>query len=118
MAKEKAVTVKFNQNFEKRVQEKMAHFGADLEKLDGSQKKLVEDALHDYCRVCVLLDDVSQRVIDEGTTIVDFHGTPKKNPEFSTMHQLSSEKASLLPKLIKFMKGDGDEADELDKFLA
>ena len=114
----KAVTVKFKQDFEKRVKEKMDFFGDDLDRFSGSQKKLIEDALHDYCRVCVLLDDVSNRVISEGTTVEDMHGKPKKNPDVTTMHQLSSEKVNLLSKLIKFMKDSDDESDELDKFLS
>lgn len=106
-------------DFEKRVRERMEMFEQYAEGLDGIRKPLVLDAIHDYCRVSVQLDDVQAAVLRDGTTIKAVNGNLVKNPDVTTMHGFINEKNALLPKIIKFVtEVEATPDDELDAFLA
>lgn len=104
--------------FESKVQERMEVYKPFLENLQGIRKPLVEDTVHDYCRVCVQLDEVQERVLRDGTTIVAVNGNKVKNPDVTTMHGFINEKNAMLPKIIKFMsEGEAPPEDDFDAFL-
>ena len=92
MAKKKSTD-----DFEARVEERMQVFLPFLESLQGIRKPLVEDTVHDYCRVCVQLDEVQERVLNDGTTIIAVNGNKVKNPDVTTMHGFINEKNAMLP---------------------
>ena len=103
---------KKDDDFESKVQERMEVYKPFLE------KPLVEDTVHDYCRVCVQLDEVQERVLRDGTTIVAVNGNKVKNPDVTTMHGFINEKNAMLPKIIKFMsEGEAPPEDDFDAFL-
>lgn len=105
-------------DFEARVEERMQVFLPFLESLQGIRKPLVEDTVHDYCRVCVQLDEVQERVLNDGTTIIAVNGNKVKNPDVTTMHGFINEKNAMLPKIIKFMsEGEAPAEDDFDAFL-
>ncbi len=105
-------------DFEARVEERMQVFLPFLESLQGIRKPLVEDTVHDYCRVCVQLDEVQERVLKDGTTIIAVNGNKVKNPDVTTMHGFINEKNAMLPKIIKFMsEGEAPPEDDFDAFL-
>lgn len=86
--------------------------------LDGINRVLVEDMLFDYFRVVVQLNDVYDKLAIEGTKIRDDKGREYKNPDVTTSHSLKSEKASLIPKIMKYIKTDDpDKGDALVEFL-
>lgn len=104
--------------FDEEVDKRMEEFQPYIDKLKGIRKPLVKDAVRDYCRVCVQLDDVQRQVLHDGTTLIAKNGNRVKNPDVTTMHGFINEKNALLPKIIKFMtEGEAPEEDELDAFL-
>lgn len=105
-------------DFDSLVEKRMEQFTKYTENLEGIRKPLVEDAIKDYCRVCVQLDQVQERVLNDGTTIIAVNGNKVKNPDVTTMHGFINEKNALLPKIIKFVSEvEIAPDDELDTFL-
>ena len=105
--------------FEQAVLERMETYLSYTEGLRGVRKPLVDDMIHDYCRVCVQLDEVMDKIRRDGTTITAVNGNEVKNPDVTTMHSLINEKNAMLPKIIKFIDMDETPAeDDLDAFLA
>lgn len=105
-------------DFDALVEERMRQFMPYVDQLEGIRKPLVQDAIKDYCRVCVQLDQVQERVLQDGTTIKAVNGNRVKNPDVTTMHGFINEKNALLPKIIKFVSEvEIAPDDELDTFL-
>lgn len=105
--------------FEAAVAERMEAFLPYTSTLQGITKPLIEDMVYDYCRQCVQLDEVQDKVRRDGTTIIAVNGNKVKNPDVTTMHSLINEKNAMLPKIIKFMSmGEAPAEDDLDAFLA
>lgn len=104
-----------DKQFNDAVRERKENFIKDMGSADTL---MLDDLLNDYCRVCVMLDEVINRVRHEGTTLVNNKGRIERNPEVMTMHQMINEKNALFPKLMRFWNGEGDdEGDPLEQFI-
>lgn len=99
-----------------RAMERLSEFDDVLDLMpDGGKKRLVADALYDYCRICVQYDDICDAVCEKGTTVKNPSGSLARNPDLMTQHQLLNEKNALLPKLLKALP-DCDAKDALASF--
>lgn len=108
------------EGFDSRVNDRMGMFEPLLARATGAVAALMRDACYDYCRICVQLDDVTDKVLETGTTIQNVQGNLVKNPDMTTMHQLANEKNALLPKLLKNFKelDDSEETADVIKWMA
>lgn len=97
------------EEFDSRVSEKMEQFVPYLNRMSGARRRLLEDALGDYCRAAVQLEDVDEQVRVTGTTIENRLGTVVKNPELTVQHTLRTEKNALLPRLLKYLPDEEEE---------
>lgn len=105
-------------DFEQKVQEKLDEFEPHLKQLDGARYMIVRDSVYDYCRIAVMLDFVTEKVRNEGFTVVNNKGRTERNPDVMTMHQLANEKNALLPKIMKYIPtGDEGYVDGLVAFI-
>lgn len=106
-------------NFEEKVLLKMAEFEPHINELDGARYMIVRDSVHDYCRIAVMLDYITDKILREGYTLVNNKGRVERNPDVMTMHQLASEKNALLPKIMKYLPtADESYVDGLVSFAA
>ena len=75
MAKQKTRLEQFNERVDALKDEHIEY----LDGVSGIKRKLMESVLHDWCVVCVKLEDVIEDVIETGTTITLKNGNPAKN---------------------------------------
>lgn len=105
-------------DFDAKVQEKLDEFEPHLKELDGARYMIVRDSVYDYCRIAVMLDFITEKVRDEGFTVVNNKGRTERNPDVMTMHQLANEKNALLPKIMKYIpSADEQYVDGLVAFV-
>jgi len=105
-------------DFEEKVQVKLDEFEPHLKELDGARYMIVRDSVYDYCRIAVMLDYITEKVKNEGFTVVNNKGRTERNPDVMTMHQLANEKNALLPKIMKYLPtADEQYVDNLVAFV-
>lgn len=104
-------------DFEKRVEDKLGIFEPFFDELPTGKMLMIRDSLYDYCRIGVMLDDITDKVLREGYTVVNNRGRVERNPDIMTMHQWANEKVSLFSKIYKALPSDEKQyVDELTEF--
>lgn len=101
--------------FDEKVRERYERQRAAFGELDS----MTEDMLATYCTVCVQIDELNERIKDEGYVVEDERGKLRENIAVNTVHKLNADKARYFAPLKRALTKQADEAaaDDLDDFL-
>lgn len=75
---------------------------------------MTSSMLRSYCVICAQIDDLNERIEDEGY-FVDTPKGPKENPAVNTVHKLNADKARYFAPLKRYLAKDREGA--LDKAM-
>ena len=106
-----------DEEFNEAIEEKMEKFRPYLNAISGAKRLLIENALWDYCRIDVQLDEINAEIRRVGYSEFNVQGNRVRNQDLSTQHQFIGEKNALLPKILKHLDSSVSDEDELMEFL-
>lgn len=102
-------------SFDEKVAERYERHRAAFGELDD----MTADMLMTYCTVCVQIDELNERIKEEGYLVVDERGKLRENIAVNTVHKLNSDKARYFTPLKRALTKQADAAaqDDLDEFI-
>lgn len=102
-------------SFDEKVAERYERQRAAFADIDD----MTADMLKTYCTVCVQIDELNERIKDEGYVVRDERGKLRENIAVNTVHKLNADKARYFAPLKRALSKQADEAaaDDLDDFL-